>query len=281
VTHVFPSPVFPSLIGVIHLRPLPGSPGFQGDLSAVAAQCARDAQILADADFDGIIVENYGDTPFEPGAVQPVTTAAMTRCALAARVSAPNLALGINVLRNDADAALGVAIAVGASFIRINVHVGARLTDQGMVQGTAHRTLRTRAALDATEIKLFCDVDVKHSAPIAPRPLREETHDLVLRGAADAVLVTGSGTGRGASLSDLDEVISAAGSAPVYVASGVTEGSLMGIRRAYGVIVGSALREGGLAGGKLDADLTRRFADAFHASRRETASFKPPPVVIG
>lgn len=267
----------PALIGVIHLRPLPSSPAYQGDVSSVAAACARDAQVLADAGFDGVIVENYGDVPFEPGTVSPITVAAMTRCALAARVAAPSLSLGVNVLRNDAEAAIGVALATGASFVRINVHVGARLTDQGLVQGAAHKTLRLRKALGATDVKLLCDVDVKHSAPLAARPLREEAHDLVLRGGADGVLVTGSGTGRGASLRDLDEVLGAV-DVPVYVASGVTESMLGAIKRAHGVIVGSALRSDGRAGGRIDPVLAKRFVDAYAQSKR--ASFTPPPAEV-
>ncbi len=264
----------PALIGVVHLRPLPGSPSYGGDVSSVASACARDAQVLADAGFDGVIVENYGDTPFEPGAVSPVTVAAMTRCALAARVAAPSLSLGINVLRNDAEAALGIAVSVGASFIRVNVHVGARLTDQGLIEGRAHKTMRLRRALDASEVRLLCDVDVKHSAPLASRPLKEEVHDLVLRGGADAVLVTGSGTGRGVALRDLDEVLGAI-DVPVFVASGATEATLGAIKRAYGVIVGSCLRVDGRAGGRIDLATAKRFADAFRHSRR--VSEPPPP----
>lgn len=260
----------PALLGVIHLRPLPGSPGYAGDMSAVAAACARDAHTLADAGFEGIIVENYGDAPFEPGAVHPITIAAMTRCALAARVAAPTLVLGINVLRNDATAALSIAVATGAALVRVNVHVGARLTDQGLVQGEAHKTLRLRRELDAHHVKLLCDVDVKHSAPLAPRPLAEEASDLVHRGGADAVLVTGSGTGRSVNLRELDDV-SRAVDVPVLVASGVTEGTLAAIKRAHGVIVGSALRADGKAGGAIDPAAARRFADAFFAMKRAAA----------
>ena len=73
----------PSLIGVIHLAPLPGSPRFGGDLGAVVGRAARDAALLQGAGFDAVIVENFGDAPFEPGRVEPVVVAAMTRCALA------------------------------------------------------------------------------------------------------------------------------------------------------------------------------------------------------
>ncbi len=274
----------PGLIGVVHLRPLPGSPRFSGDISAVAAACARDAEVLADAGFEGVMIENYGDAPFEPSAVAPITVAALTRCALAARVAAPMLPLGVNVLRNDAEAALSVAVAAGASFIRVNVHTGARLTDQGLISGAAHRTLRLRHALGASAVMLLCDVDVKHSAPLAARPLSEEAHDLVDRGGADAVLVTGSGTGREASLRDLDEVLRAV-AAPVYVASGVNEATLGSLERAHGVIVGSCLRADGKAGGPIDAALARRFAFAYRAMRAAQAERRVdsavPPHVTG
>ncbi len=258
--------LLPSLVGVIHLRPLPDSPRYAGDLRAVVASAERDARALAAAGFDAIVVENFGDAPFVPGRVSPVTVAAMTACALAVRAAAPGVSLGINILRNDAEAALAIAVASRADMIRVNVHTGARVTDQGLVEGRAHETLRLRRALGAGHVRLFCDVDVKHSAPLAARPLGEEAHDLVLRGLADAVLVTGSGTGRGVARRDLDAVLAAV-AAPVLVASGVTLSTLADVRAAHGVIVGSCLRAGGKAGEPVDPELALRFAEAFRASR--------------
>jgi hypothetical protein len=256
----------PSLVGVVHLLPLPDSPRYAGDLRAVVASAERDAHALAAAGFDGIVVENFGDAPFVPGRVSPVTVAALTACALAVRAAAPNAALGINVLRNDAEAALAVAIASSAEMIRVNVHTGARVTDQGLIEGRAHETVRLRRALGAERVALLCDVDVKHSAPLAARPIGEEAHDLASRGLADAVLVTGSGTGRGADRHDLDAVLAAV-EVPVLVASGVTIETLGDVRAAHGVIVGSCLRANGRAGEPVDVDAARRFAEAFWSSR--------------
>lgn len=256
----------PSLIGVIHLPALPGSPRSTLDLSAIADRAHHEARQLAAAGYDGVVIENFGDAPFFPGLVDPITTASMTACALAVRAVSKTFALGINVLRNDARSALAIAVASRADFIRVNVHTGARVTDQGLVQGLAHETLRERRALGAERIRLFADVDVKHSAPLAARPIGEEAHDLADRGLADAVLVTGSGTGQAASSHDLEEVVRAV-KVPVYVASGVTKDNLAQLTRAYGVIVGSALRQSGRAGDPIDQDLATRFADAFRASR--------------
>ena len=223
----------PSLIGVVHLPPLVGSPRWSGKTGLAEEMAFRETQLLNACGFDGVIVENFGDAPFYPGVVEPITVAAMTMCLRAAREAAKNVFLGVNVLRNDAEAALAIAVATSADMIRVNVHTGARVTDQGLVEGMAHRTLRSRKALGAENVKLFCDVDVKHSAALAPRPIAEEAHDTADRGLADALLVTGSGTGCAASGEDLESVCRAS-SVPVYVASGVTIENMPALRAASG-----------------------------------------------
>lgn len=254
----------PRLTGVLHLPPLPGSPRFAGDLAAIVEQAAAEAGALAAAGFDGVMVENFGDAPFLPGRVEAITVAAMTACALAVRRAAPGLALGVNVLRNDAESALAIAACCGASLVRVNVHSGARVTDQGIIEGRAHATLRLRRALGAEAVRLLCDVDVKHSAPLAARPIEEEAEEVAGRGLADAVLVTGSGTGRGVAAADLERVLGAV-RVPVLVASGSTPEALPELRRAHGVIVGTALRRSGRAGDPVDAEVARKYAGAFRA----------------
>ncbi|MBK8255408.1 MAG: BtpA/SgcQ family protein [Polyangiaceae bacterium] len=252
----------PRLIGVIHLPPLPGSPRFEGDLASIAKRASAEAALLEAAGFDAVMIENFGDAPFLPGRVEAVTVAAMTACGLAVRERAPKLALGINVLRNDAESALAVASCTQATMVRVNVHSGARVTDQGVIEGSAHATLRLRRALGGVHIKLLCDVDVKHSAPITPRPIEEEAEEVAARGLADAVLVTGTGTGRGVDTGDLERVQKVV-HVPTLVASGATIDTLAALRRAHGVIVGTALRASGRAGDPIDAQCAQTFAEAF------------------
>lgn len=257
------------LVGVIHLQPLPGSPRSSATCAEVAAAAARDAAVLVRAGYNLVIVENFGDAPFFAGRVPAMVVSAMTACAVAVREASPGVPIGINVLRNDADAALAVAVATGAACIRINVHTGARVTDQGLIEGRAAETLRTRRALGAEGVAVWADVDVKHSAPLAPRDVGREAEDLVKRGLAEAVLVTGEGTGRGVDVAKLRHVREAVPYAEVLVASGVTVesvGKLTGL--CDGVIVGSALRAGGVAGGRIDPDRAQAFADAFRRAFR-------------
>jgi uncharacterized protein len=256
------------LVGVIHLPPLVGSPRSSLGTAECARLAAADARTLAEAGFDLAIVENFGDAPFHAGRVPAVTVAAMTACALAAREAAPGLPLGINVLRNDGESALAIAVASGAVCIRVNVLTGARVTDQGVIEGDAASLFRSRRALGADAVEVWGDVDVKHSAPLAARPLPDEVGDLVSRALAGAVLVTGEGTGRAVDNAKLEEVYRAVHRrVPVLVASGATINTLPSIaRRCDGVIVGSALRADGIAGGPVDARRAQEFTRAFRSA---------------
>ena len=68
----------PRLIGMVHLGPLPGSPGFDGDLDGAVAAAAADAEVIAEAGFDGVMVENFGDAPFFADDAPKVTIASLT-----------------------------------------------------------------------------------------------------------------------------------------------------------------------------------------------------------
>lgn len=252
------------LVGVIHLPPLPGSPRARSHARDVAARAAGDARVLAAAGYDLVMIENFGDAPFFAEHVPHVTVAAMTACAVAVREACPELPLGINVLRNDAEAAMSIAAVVGASCVRVNVLTSARVTDQGVVQGRAAELFRLRRTLEAEGVEVWADIDVKHSAPLAVRALAAEAKDLHLRALADALLVTGEGTGVAVDFDRLGEIRSAVPKAPLLVASGASVELLPKLAKSCdGVIVGSALRADGVAGGAIDRARAEEFASAF------------------
>ncbi|MBM3215061.1 BtpA/SgcQ family protein [Candidatus Poribacteria bacterium] len=254
------------VIAVIHLPPLPGSPRWGDDWEAVEASAIHDADALARAGVDGIIVENYGDAPFLPGSVEPVTVAAMAAIVTAIRHRVAGLPpLGVNVLRNDARAALSICAACQAQFIRVNVHVGAVVADQGTIEGRAWETARLRRNL-APWVAILADVGVKHAQPLAGFDIEGEARDAVERGLADALIVTGDATG---SETDSDDIVAVrrAGSAPVLVGSGVTLETVDdAMALSDGIIVGSALKRDGRAGNSVDAERTRRFLEAARTS---------------
>jgi membrane complex biogenesis BtpA family protein len=209
-----------SLIGVVHLLPLPGSPLGSDGLDSVVRRAIADARTLARCGADALIVENLGDAPFAAERVGPATVAQMTRCALAVREAAPALTLGINVLRNDALAALAIAVTCDAAFIRVNVHTGTMVTDQGVITGRARETLLERNRLGATT-HIAADVLVKHAAPLAERSLAQVACDTAQRGGASALIVTGSGTGRPVDPERVRAVRDAVPTTPLWIGSGL------------------------------------------------------------
>ncbi len=255
------------VIGMLHLLPLPGTPG-SVDLESVRSRLHADAEALAANGADGFIVENFGDAPFFPNRVQPHTIALMAALALEVRNRYPQ-PLGINVLRNDAMAALAVARAVDAQFIRVNILTGARVTDQGLIEGEAHRVLRYRELLGGN-VLILADVDTKHSAPLGDRPLAVEVEDTIHRGRADALIVSGEATGRETSVSHLVQVKNAAGDTPVLVGSGVGPENLREmLEHSDGVIVGTAFKKDGLTTNPVDPARVAKLMKLANEVRRE------------
>ena len=230
-------------LGMVHLPALPGSPGWQGDMGRVLELALADAAALVDGGFKSLMVENYQDIPFHPGRVPAVTVAAMTAVITEIRRLYPHLPLGVNVLRNDVASALGIAAATGAAFVRVNVHTGAMVTDQGTIEGQAWHTLRLRRELGAENVAILADLRVKHARPLAERPLAEEAQDLRLRGLADAVILTGVATGSGASPAEVAEVREAIPECPLVVGSGLNASTVSDFfPLADACIVGSSLK---------------------------------------
>ena len=250
----------PRLIGMVHLGPLPGSPGFDGDLDGAVAAAAADAEVIAEAGFDGVMVENFGDAPFFADDAPKVTIASLTT-AVNAVYEASRLPTGVNVLRNDGLGALAVAAATPASFIRVNVLSGTMYTDQGPIVGNAAEIARMRAAV-CPDVAVMADVFVKHATPPAGLTIKDATNDLVERAGADAVVVSGVGTG---SAADLDELatVAQASHLPVYLGSGVSVdnvAAMLGI--AQGAIVGTSIKVDGVATNPVDPAAAAAFITA-------------------
>ena len=249
------------VIGMVHLPPLPGAPGFQSR-EHVRSRAISDARALASGGVDGLLVENFGDAPFFPDEVPRHIVAELTAAtkAVADGVDCP---IGVNVLRNDAEAALSVAAAAGGRFVRVNCHVGAAVTDQGLLEGRAHETMRLRDRLNA-DVAILADVEVKHAEPLVDRPFAERFSEAVERGLADGIVVSGSATGAETPVERLRTAgeLGREHGVPVFAGSGVTAESVPDVLEAVdGAIVGTALKAGGEVGKPVDEDRVRRLVE--------------------
>ena len=239
------------VIGMVHLLPLPGSPRWAGEMARVLKRAVADAQSLEGGGIDALIVENFGDAPFCKGRVDAHTVSAMTLAVAAVR-EAVGIPVGVNVLRNDSRSALAIAAVAGASFIRVNVHTGVMVTDQGVIEGDAYGAVRYRKQLGAV-IKILADVLVKHATPLGIQSIEQAARDTAYRGLADALIVTGSGTGEPTEMEDVVRTKEAVPDIPLLVGSGVHEGNVAKLLSMVdGVIVGTSLKQDGVTTNPVD-----------------------------
>lgn len=248
----------PLVIGMIHLKPLPGSPAFGGDLEALVASAEADLRALQENGVGAVLIENFGDAPFYPDRVPVETVASMTAIVQHLRGHC-RVPFGVNVLRNDGQAAVAIAAATGAAFVRINVLAGAVVADQGLISANAHEVLRLRRRLDAA-ISIFADVQVKHASPLGNFSLQDAASDLLERAHADALICTGSATGAAIDLGQLRLLREYLPDAVLLAGSGVDQNSARTILQdADGVIVGTALKKEGKVGNPVDVARVRQF----------------------
>jgi membrane complex biogenesis BtpA family protein len=260
-----------TIYGVVHVPALPGDP-HGTTFEEAYSNSMRDAEALAAGGVHGIIIENFGSIPFVKGdasnRLPPHQVAALTRIATRCK-STLGIEVGVNCLRNDAYSAMGIAAACELDFIRVNVHVGAAVTDQGLIEGEAHMTLRYRRELGC-RAKIFADVLVKHASPLGTSDPHEATRDCVHRGLADAVIVSGSGTGEPVNIERLRTVRLAAASVPVYVGSGLVPELLDEVLpHVSGGIVGTWFKRAAITRNPVDVARVKEFM-------QEIANWKSP-----
>ncbi len=242
-----------ALIGMVHVGALPGTPFAAEGVDALAARASDEARILAEAGFDAIIVENMHDRPYVHAKHGPEIVASMTRCVLAVRsvFAGP---IGVQVLSGGEKAALAIALASGASFIRAENFVFSHVADEGLLaEACAGDLLRYRKAIGAEHVAVLADLKKKHAshALTADVTLAEAAHAAEFFG-ADGVIVTGRFTGQPAALADLREARGAT-ELPVVVGSGVDAATVNAtLADADAAIVGSAIKAGGVWTGPVD-----------------------------
>jgi membrane complex biogenesis BtpA family protein len=232
-----------ALIGMVHAAALPGSPASNEPVERIAAAAAAEARILVDAGFDAVLVENMHDRPYLRRSVGPETVAAMSVVVAAVR-SAIDRPVGVQILAGANRAALAVAHATGATFIRAEGFAFAAVADEGLLdEADAGALLRFRRDLGAGSIAILADIRKKHSSHAITGDIDLATHaEAASFCGADAVVVTGRVTGDATALDDL-RAARAGGPLPVVVGSGADAASGAALLAlADALIVGSSIK---------------------------------------
>jgi membrane complex biogenesis BtpA family protein len=268
---LFPAPK--PVIGMVHLWPLPGAPGYTGyGMQVIVEHALRDAEALVQGGVDGLVVENMWDLPYYVG--NDVKPEAMTAQAVAAAevVNSFPVPVGINVIHNGGVVCLAIAVAAGARFIRVCILTGARVWDTGEFDhGCAAELMRKRKELAADGIHIFADVDKKHSVPFPGIDLQTHIQWTEFYG-ADALIVSGKFTGNAPDVEKVREAKRLA-TRPVLIGSGCSaENAAAFLQYADGIIVGTSLKRDGVMENAVDAARVSALMEKVRAVRGATAA---------
>jgi uncharacterized protein len=256
------------VIGMVHLWPLPGSPGYAGhDMAAILDHARRDTETLLEGGVDGLIVENMWDVPYYVGDDVKIESVAAQAVAAHRIREMADVPVGVNVIHNGWQAELAIAVAARLDFMRVCILTGARLWDTGgLNHGCAADLLRRRRELGAEQVKLFADVDKKHSVPFPGLDLETHIEWTEFYG-ADALIVSGRMTGDAPQLDKVRRAREAA-KRPILMGSGTTADNIADfLRYADGAIVGTSLKVDGIGENPVDLQRVRSYMEKVKAVR--------------
>jgi membrane complex biogenesis BtpA family protein len=249
------------LIAMAHLPPLPGTPMYDAGrgMAGIVETVRTDLEILLAVGFDAVMFCNEGDRPYTLAA-PPEGIAAMTR--VVAELAPRDRPFGVDYLW-DADAALAIAVATGASFIR-EVATGAYESDMGIWSVGAARLLRERRRLDAEDVLVLMNVQPEFAGRIGDRDVAEVARSVTVSSLPDALLVSGPMAGTEPTLDAVRRAKAAVGEGvPVLLNTGAKSTNVAEfLSVADGAIVGSDLKVEGGTWNRVDPDRVRRFLEA-------------------
>lgn len=250
------------LWGMVHVGALPGTPSYQNDFERIVSKAVEEAKLLEKSGFTGVLFENMHDVPYLKGKVGSEITAAMAVIGHEIRKEV-SVSVGLQILAGANEAALSVAHAIGADWIRVEGFVFAHIADEGQIEACAGELLRLRRSLGAQKIKIMADIKKKHSSHAITQDISlSETAKAADFFGADAVIITGKSTGEAPLPEDLIS-ISKKLSIPVFMGSGITSKNMKDYSRADGFIVGSSLKEKGDWKKAIDHDAARQIYKIF------------------
>lgn len=251
-----------AVIGMIHLPPLPGTPeGRNQTFRSLTEFALSELEALEKGGANGAIVENFWDYPYLPNRVSPLTLSVMAAVAGVVTEKA-SIPIGVNILYNDFKSEIALARSVRAAFIRAEVFVDTAYCESGIINPSCAEIIRERALLGADETAIFADVHGKNTAPMWNRSLIESAQDAQDRGRADAIIITGAGTGKSAALDDVKEVREKI-KIPMLVGSGVNPKTVKQLFEfCDGAIIGSFFKKEGKINNPTDSDRVRELIEA-------------------
>lgn len=227
------------ILGMIHLA---GDDPVKRALEEIA--------VYEEEGVDGVIIENYH------GTVEDVTQTLKETSTMK-----PNIVIGVNVLPNEFEQAFSLAYKYGADFIQLD-YVAGRYT-RGELDFQAYSQVKEKYP----NIIVLGGVWPKYYTPLEGSDLEQDLWEAKSR--AEAVVVTGAGTGVETPLGKVKRFRELIGGHPLVVGAGLTaDNAYERLCISDGAIVGSFFKEGGDTRNPIDREKIRDFMSIVEEARK-------------
>lgn len=226
------------ILGMIHLA---------GDDSVKRA--LEELTLFEDEGVDGAIIENYHSSIENVIETLKATSQLDT-----------NVIIGVNVLPNEYNQAFPLAAQYGADFIQLD-HVAGKY-HSGELDSSAYAIQKEKFP----NIIVLGGVWPKYYHPISSSDL--ETDINLGMGRAEAIVVTGAGTGEETPFDKIKKFREIMGDHPLVIGAGLTPGNAYDqLCIADGAIVGTCLKAGDDTSNPVDRGRVREFMSAVKRAR--------------
>jgi len=227
------------ILGMIHLG---GTDPVKRALEEIA--------IFEEEGVDGAIIENYH------GSVEDVIKTLQET----SRIN-PKVVIGVNILPNEFDQAFSLAHEYGGSFIQLDYVAGKY--SSGELDFRAYSSCKEKYS----EIIVLGGVWPKYYYPVKSSNLEKDLQDG--RSRAEAIVVTGAGTGKETPLSKIKKFREFIGDHPLVVGSGLTiDNAYEQLLISNGAIVGTYFKKDWNTQNRMDKTRVRDFMSIVKKARQ-------------
>ena len=254
------------IIALLHLRALPGDPGFdraQG-MEGVLRSARADLLALQEGGVDGILFANEFSLPYQTQAPYALPSAmAWVIGRLQDEISLP---FGVNVVYNPI-ATIDLAAATGAQFVR-SAFTGSYMGEYGVMHTDPAAAVRRRAELGLHDLKMLYKVNPESDAYLVERDPRTVAKSIIFACSPDALCVSGASAGSETSDELLGSIHSIAGDVPVFCNTGCNIDTVeTKLSLSDGACVGTTFKFGGDFRKGVDVERVRAFMQVARAAQ--------------
>jgi membrane complex biogenesis BtpA family protein len=248
------------VFGLIHLKPLPGTPFYQeGDFELSMEKALAGARALEKGGASGCLIQTV-DRVYPPGDDTDYTRlAAMTLISNEVRRAVgPGFTLGVQLMWNCVTPSLAVAKVCKADFIRCTALAGTAPSPFGTIEAEPLKVQNYRKAIGAGHVGLLAEIQGYHTGREDPARITDAAFSAMMVG-ADALEVFHADEEINEKL--VRNIKNMPKAVPVVLGGGTNlENVKRRMRYADGVLVGSCF-EGGNWGGPIDSAIVREYMD--------------------